>query len=233
MCYVRLSCSSCILALVLFFFKLILLSYCSSVNHYSSDLLDMALWIMPIYYLHWQQNKKSRSSIYCKSGFLVAISKSWLWTTSATLLTSYLEHKLLDQKIKEFKEKEAIFGWVGLAFFVSLVFKWTICTVSFALILAAHTTKLQAQLFAHPFIRRLWRTCKKTHPLCNLQTGSVLQLLLLLTWAIWEEAAPARFAAKPPIMPNLSVLPTSFPEQWSSSVRVHWHALGRAIPVRN
>ena len=101
------------------------------------------------------------------------MSKSWLWAASAALLTSHLEHKLLDQKIKEFKEKEAIFGWVGLAFFVSLVLKWTICTVSFALILAAHTTKLQAQLLAHPFIHRLWRTCKKTHPLCNLQTERV------------------------------------------------------------
>lgn len=231
MCYVRLSCSSCILALVHFFFKLILLSYCSSVNHYSSDLLDMAVWMMPICYLHWQQ--KSGSSLSCKSGFLVAISKSWLWATSADLLTSHLEHKLLDQKIKEFKEKEAIFVWIGLTFFVSLAFKWTICTVSFALILAAHTTKLQAQVLAHPFIRRLWRTCKKIHPLCNLQTESVLQLLLLLTWAVWEEAAPSRSAPKPPTLPNLSVLPTPFPEQRSSLVCVHWHALGRAIPVRN
>lgn len=106
---------------------------------------------MPAYYLHWQQNKTSRSStFFFQWGFLVVIPTSWPWATSATLLTNHLEHKLLDQKNKEFREKEAVFGWVGLAFFASLVVKWAICTISLALILAAHTTKLQAQLIAHP-----------------------------------------------------------------------------------
>lgn len=144
------------------------------------------------------------------------------------LLTSHLEHKLLDQKNKEFKEKEAIFGWVGLAFLASLVFKWAICTISLALILAAHTTKLQAQLLAHPSMHRLWRTWKKNSPIVKLPDWKCPQLLLLLTWAIWKEAPPAKPAPKPPTLPNLSVLPTSFPEWRSSPVYVHWHALGKA-----
>lgn len=125
-----------------------------------------------------------------------------------------------------------MFGWAGLAFIASLVFKWAICTISLALILAAHTTKLQAQLLAHPSIRRLWRTWKRNSPIVKLPDWKSLQLLLL-TWAVWKEAAPARPAPKPPTLPKLSDLPTSFPEWWRSPMCVHWHALGGAgIPTQ-
>lgn len=125
-------------------------------------------------------------------------------------------------------EKKRIFGWVDLAFLSSFLFKWTICTISLTFIFSAHTTKLQAQILAHPSIHRLWKTWKRKKLIVKPPGSMCLQLLLLLTWAIGEEAVPARSSPKPPTLPNPWVLPTSFPEWWSSSICIHWHALERA-----
>lgn len=171
---------------------------------------------------------------FFKSGFLVAITTFWLWAISAALLTSHLELALLDQKNKELREKEALFGWVDLAFFASLVFKWAICTISLALILAAHSTKLQAQLLAHPSIHRLWRTWKKTHPLWNFQTERAYSCCCC--WlGLYERSssAPARPAPKPPTLPNFSFLPTSFPGEAPQCVSTGMSLEKQECPIRN
>lgn len=69
---------------------------------------------------------------------------------------------------------------------------------------------------------------KKNSLIVKPPGSKCLQLLLLLTWTIGEEVVPARSSPKPPTLPNPWVLPTSFPEWWSSSICIHWHALERA-----